>query len=379
MPLPKQCLVQVQVLLALRTLSTTLSLGSIRLYQSTASSLLTSVRQFTATLESSFQSTFYLAAFCEATAHPEANEVQLRPGQDSGAKLIGYETVREEGGMRIEARGLGFTYPGSTKPVLRDINLSIRPGETLAIVGFNGGGKTSLVKALMGLYDHSGTLLINGHESSGYIPESLHKRTSCLFQDFSRYSLTLRENVGIGDVKRLNEVDVIDRAIERGGAEKVLEKVGLEGRLDRWGVPDAAEGEGGGGTSASQQEQEIEMPTPPPPDGMGRGGGGPGRGGRGGSMLGGDIGGPRRRDGGPRPDLPPPPDGIPPPGFIGGSPPVMPDGVGKDKDKDEEKRSALSGGQWQRVALARAFLRADEADLIVFDYAKLPSKVESRL
>jgi ABC-type multidrug transport system fused ATPase/permease subunit len=119
-----------QALLALRTLSTSLSLGSIRLYQSTASTLLDSIREFTSTLERAFQSIFYLAAFIEATSDPEGMELALRRKRYTG-ELIDYDTVREEGGMRIEARGMGFTYPGSDTPVLRDINLSTKPGETL--------------------------------------------------------------------------------------------------------------------------------------------------------------------------------------------------------------------------------------------------------
>lgn len=55
-------------------------------------------------------------------------------------ELLDYETCRREGGMKIEARGLGFRYPGADEAVLRDINLVIEPGTTLAIVGFNGGG-----------------------------------------------------------------------------------------------------------------------------------------------------------------------------------------------------------------------------------------------
>ncbi len=66
----------------------------------------------------------------------------LRGGDsDENNEVIDYETTRQEGGMRIEARGLGFTYPRMDKPVLRDINLVIEPGSTLAIVGFNGGGE----------------------------------------------------------------------------------------------------------------------------------------------------------------------------------------------------------------------------------------------
>lgn len=62
------------------------------------------------------------------------------PG-DGPIELLDYEAYRIEGGMKIEARNVGFTYPGAEKPVLENINLVIEPGTTLAIVGFNGGGE----------------------------------------------------------------------------------------------------------------------------------------------------------------------------------------------------------------------------------------------
>jgi len=77
-----------------------------------------------------FQSIFYLAAFVEATSDPEGTELALRRKRYAG-DLIDYETARQTGGMGIEARGLSFTYPGAEKPVLKDINLVIKPGETL--------------------------------------------------------------------------------------------------------------------------------------------------------------------------------------------------------------------------------------------------------
>jgi ABC-type multidrug transport system fused ATPase/permease subunit len=120
----------IKVLLALRTLSTSLTLGSIRLYQSTATSLLSSVKTFTQTLELSFQSIFYLAAFVEASTDPDRIEAAVQHMRYTG-NLINYEDERIQGGMMIEAKGMGFVYPGSEKPVLRDINLTIRPGETL--------------------------------------------------------------------------------------------------------------------------------------------------------------------------------------------------------------------------------------------------------
>lgn len=97
-------------------------------------------------------------------------------------------------------RNLTFTYPGQAEPALKNINLTIEPGETVAIVGFNGGGKTTLVKVrngpysrlkpklnrrqvLMGLYAHSsGTLLINDKPAESYVRASLHEYTTVCFQ-----------------------------------------------------------------------------------------------------------------------------------------------------------------------------------------------------
>ena len=67
----------------------------------------------------------------------------LHVSEGEPVEMLDYEAYRLEGGMRIEARNVGFTYPGAEKPVLENINLVIEPGTTLAIVGFNGGGESS--------------------------------------------------------------------------------------------------------------------------------------------------------------------------------------------------------------------------------------------
>ncbi len=107
---------------------------------------------------------FYMAAFFEAMEIKKIMDTKGRRGllllssasssstmamgvgphqaeEKSRPDLIDYETTRMEGGMRIEARNLSFTYPGMKNPVLRNINLVVEPGTTLAIVGFNGGGE----------------------------------------------------------------------------------------------------------------------------------------------------------------------------------------------------------------------------------------------
>lgn len=143
--------------------------------------------------------------------------------------------------MAIEAKGLSFAYPGSKKRVLHDINLSLKPGQVLAVVGSNGGGKTTLIKVLMGLYDYEGDLFFNGQQARLIDPASVHRRTSCLFQDFSKYALTLRENVAIGNLCNINKDASITLALQRGGAQVVANKYGLDTRLSTTTTPTTAE------------------------------------------------------------------------------------------------------------------------------------------
>ncbi|KAJ9096006.1 hypothetical protein QFC21_005370 [Naganishia friedmannii] len=375
-------------LLALRAFSTSISLGSIRLYQSTAESLLSSLRSLTNSLESSVQALFYMAAFFEMMRVTEKlNTVGRRGGvlkvsatMEEKEGLLDYEACRREGGMKIEARGLGFTYPGAEEAVLRDINLVIEPGTTLAIVGFNGGGKTTLVKVLMGLYDHTGSLLINDQPIERFSPNQLHARTTCCFQDHSKYSLTLRENVGIGNVPLMEDDEAVHAAIAKGGATSVEQKVGLEGKLNRTGVPDASLG-GGEGADAPADEQAMEQaameqghPGPGfngsgPPGG--RGPPPPGRGGFRGTSSGGGLFGATSSS---RPRGPPP--GPPPPEVMQM---MLANDAGASRGFKE--RHSLSGGQWQKLALSRAFMRADQADLVVFDEpsAALDPRAEAEL
>lgn len=126
----------------------------------------------------------------------------------------------------IEFRNVSFRYPGSEVDVLRDINLHIKPGERIALVGLNGAGKTTLIKLLTRLYDPTeGQVLLDGVDLREYDLASLHQRFGVIFQDFVRYQFTVRENIGFGQVDALDDLDRIKDASERGGAAPIIEKL----------------------------------------------------------------------------------------------------------------------------------------------------------
>jgi ATP-binding cassette, subfamily B, bacterial len=135
-------------------------------------------------------------------------------------------------GIRFEH--VSFSYPGTERLVLEDVNLHLDPGSVVAIVGENGAGKTTLVKLLCRLYQPtSGRILIEGVELARMPPDQWRSRLSGAFQDFFRFEFKARHSVGIGDVPRLDDLPAVAAAVNRAGADDVVEQLaaGLETQL----------------------------------------------------------------------------------------------------------------------------------------------------
>ena len=137
----------------------------------------------------------------------------------------------------IEFREVGFRYPDSEEWALRGVNLIIRPGEKIALVGHNGAGKTTLIKLLSRLYDPTeGSILIDDIDIRDLDPLELQQRIGVIFQDFVRYHLPVRENIGFGQIDAMDDVERIAAAARKSGAQEVVEELpeGYETMLGRW-------------------------------------------------------------------------------------------------------------------------------------------------
>jgi len=137
----------------------------------------------------------------------------------------------------IEFRDVSFRYPDREEWALREVNLHIRPGEKIALVGANGAGKTTMIKLLTRLYDPTeGQILLDGVDLREYDLEDLRERIGVIFQDFVRYQVTARENIGFGQIKDLADEERILSASERGGADEVIGRLpqGYDTVLGRW-------------------------------------------------------------------------------------------------------------------------------------------------
>ena len=127
-------------------------------------------------------------------------------------------------GIRFE--NVSFTYPGTTKRVLEDVNLDLPPGVVVAIVGENGAGKSTLVKLLCRMYSpNRGRILIDDVDLARIRVDDWRMRLAGAFQDFFRFEFAARHSVGVGDVPRLDDEPAVVAAVDRAGASDVVERL----------------------------------------------------------------------------------------------------------------------------------------------------------
>ena len=126
----------------------------------------------------------------------------------------------------FEFRGVSFQYPDSDRQVLKNINLRIEPGERIALVGENGQGKTTLVKLLARLYDPTeGAIFLDGIDLREYSIEDLSKEIGIIFQDFVRYEISARENIGVGRIEEISNELRVSEAARKSLADAVVAKL----------------------------------------------------------------------------------------------------------------------------------------------------------
>jgi ATP-binding cassette, subfamily B, bacterial len=126
----------------------------------------------------------------------------------------------------FEFQNVGFAYPGSSHMVVENINFRLETQEKIALIGENGAGKTTLVKLLARLYDPTaGRILLDGVDLREYDVEDLRKEIGVIFQDYMRYELLAKENIGFGKIEDLANQSRIEMAAQKSMAFQVIGKL----------------------------------------------------------------------------------------------------------------------------------------------------------
>ena len=210
--------------IALATIRGEITLGDMTMYimvfkqgQSALASLLTAIGGM-------YEDNLYLSnlyEFLEEQVPPPVGQVAAGP--------------RPGDGIRFE--NVSFAYPGAEQPAVKGITLHIPAGSKLALVGQNGSGKTTLIKLLTRLYSPTeGRILLDGLDLEEWDPEALRRRVGVIFQDFARYQFTVGENVGVGDVRAIEDqarwADAADKGLAAPFIATLPEQYGTQ--LGRW-------------------------------------------------------------------------------------------------------------------------------------------------
>ncbi|MBM0274279.1 ATP-binding cassette domain-containing protein [Micromonospora tarensis] len=135
-------------------------------------------------------------------------------------------------GLRL--RGVSFRYPGAGTELLADIDLDLKAGSVVALVGMNGAGKTTLVKLLMGMYRPSrGAILVDDTPLADIDPVAWSSELTGAFQDYAKLETRVRETVGVGDLRRVSDRTAVQTAVAEAGATALVEQLpdGLETQL----------------------------------------------------------------------------------------------------------------------------------------------------
>lgn len=222
--------------LALSAARGQLSLGDLTLYVVAFRQGQQAFQSVLSALGGMYEDNLYMSNLFSFLAIPTAVMATLPPADE------------RQGERGVRFVDVGFRYPGQQGWALRHINLFIPPGQSLAIVGQNGSGKTTFIKLLTRLYEPSeGAIFLDGRDLRAWDRDALRQRIGVIFQDFNRYQLPLRENVSVGSVAHMSEEARVHKALERGGADDIAASLalGLDTQLGRWFRSEGIELSGG--------------------------------------------------------------------------------------------------------------------------------------
>jgi len=201
--------------IAYQTIQGAITLGGLVMYYQAFQRGQGFLREMLTNLASLYENSLFLSNLYEFLDLKRTVDESLHP-----------QTLPKPLRIGIEFEGVHFQYPHSSRTLLEDINLTIKAGETVALVGENGAGKTTLIKLLCRLYDPmKGRITIDGIDLRQLSTVDLRQEISVVFQDYVRYNLTARENIWFGNINLSPYQDEITAAASFAGADIAIARL----------------------------------------------------------------------------------------------------------------------------------------------------------
>lgn len=190
-----------------------ITIGSFTFYIASVRALSNSITSFLRNLSRNYEDGLY--------AHDLYKSIDLKPLIKEGTKS--YKNTKAP---KIEFKNVTFKYPFTKPKVFSGLDLKIKPGEHVAIVGENGAGKTTLISLLCRFYDATdGSVLINGENIKNFKQESWHKNIALLSQDFARYFFDVKTNIAMSDIGSREGLHQVKDAAKQSGADVFVKKL----------------------------------------------------------------------------------------------------------------------------------------------------------
>jgi ATP-binding cassette subfamily B protein len=229
---------------ALQAIAGKLTLGDLTLFTQAALSVQGSVQGLLGGFGSMYENNLYLNDLFELLATPVGIEGAAGDGSAATSRRPTGEAPGTAAALDLAtARGelvfnhVTFRYPGRDGDAVNDVSFAIAPGETVAVVGRNGAGKSTLIKLVTRLYDPTGgRILLDGVDLRELEPAAVRSLIGGMFQDYVTYQASAAENIGLGELDRIEDRDAVIDAARKGGADSLLDRLpdGWDTPLGKW-------------------------------------------------------------------------------------------------------------------------------------------------
>ncbi|PDQ34550.1 MAG: hypothetical protein B5766_10920 [Candidatus Lumbricidophila eiseniae] len=202
--------------------------GRLAAYISAIAAVSVAAQMFIGGFGQLFEHTLFLGnLFDFLDLHPV---LELESG-DKGARVI------SDGPPTIVFENVTFCYPDQERPALSSFSATFYPGKTVALVGANGAGKSTIVKLLARLYEPTeGRILINDTDIREIELNTYRKQLAVLFQDFIQYEASLRQNIAYGRLEAMEDNERVISAAQRAKLADVIDELpyGIDSQLGKW-------------------------------------------------------------------------------------------------------------------------------------------------